>query len=204
MCACAGRPLHIPPGDPCTVRGGLMWLVSVLIITISPLPPHASAAACATRGPRYHQQQHHHHQHARVNTPSSHFASSRLSPLPLMSYLLFSLSRHVEKTSVLHWDCCGVKLRMQTLARRWHICLGVTAARPSRCRLHRVCFGVFFFWLLKGRSKTPGCRTSLLMHRVTLLTLLLVVKNTHRLIVPGVLLTSHPGDTLWIAPFWHF
>lgn len=42
---CIRRLLDIPQGTP-ALSGGLMWLVSVLIITIS---PHASAAACPTR-----------------------------------------------------------------------------------------------------------------------------------------------------------
>lgn len=42
VCACISRLLDIPQGTP-ALSGGLMWLVSVLIITIS---PHASVAAC--------------------------------------------------------------------------------------------------------------------------------------------------------------
>lgn len=88
-----------------------------------------------------------------------------------------------------HWQCWA------------EICSQLTAARSSRCHLRRALF--FCTWRDAPKLRS-GCSTSLLMHCVTLLTLLLVVKNTHRLIVPGVLLTSHPGDTLWIAPFWHF
>lgn len=77
------RLLDIPQGDSCNVRG-LMWLVSVLIITISPTVPLGPCSPAPLL-----------HHSARVNTLRSHFAS-RLSPLPLMSYLLRFILRHID------------------------------------------------------------------------------------------------------------
>lgn len=55
------RLLDIPQGDSCNVRG-LMWLVSVLIITISPTVPLGPCSPAPLL-----------HHSARVNTLRSHF-----------------------------------------------------------------------------------------------------------------------------------
>lgn len=90
VCGCTRRLLDIPQGTPAS--SGEASCGSCLFSS-SPSPPHPMHQPLpvplgAPSPPRSPHHNHHNLHHARVKTPRSHFAS-RLSPLPLMSYLLF-------------------------------------------------------------------------------------------------------------------
>lgn len=109
-----------------------------------------------------------------------------LSPLPLMSYLLF-FSAKPFTSPLLHRD-------ERATPRPIH-CSNETVIRREKCVLYWLrllvimtgAYGQHVKECLKSFSFISS-----LMSPVTVLTLNLVVRNTHQLIVPHVLLTSHP------------
>ena len=165
-------------GDSCIVRGPHVARVCSHHHHLPPCISHRlSQSGPAPTPPLHHR--------ARVKTSRSHFAL-RLSPLPLMSYLLF-FSANTFKSPLLHRD-------EHATPRPIH-CSNETVIRGEKC----VLYWLRLLVIIKGAygQHVKECLKyfpfiASLMSPVTVLTLDLVVRNAYQLIVSHVLLTSHP------------